>query len=129
MLVPGKERSVVRGRVRKSKTNDQPQNAQHRKLRSRENTSAILQKLHTSVTLQKLMGGETGKMLVPGKWWENVEKEDEEKMYECVITNATYKTTHYEFDFVWVNEKDKTYIMLLPDVKRWMHVINPTLLN
>ena len=68
-------------------------------------------------------------MSVPGKWWQNVAKEDAEKMYECVITDVVFKSTRYEFEIIWVNEKDKTYIMLWPDVERCMYVINPTILS
>ena len=97
--------------------------AENRRLRSRGNTSVA----SLEEWVQDLK--ENGKMLVPGKWWKNVEKEDAEKMYECVITDVVFKSTRYEFEFIWVNDKDNTYIMLWTDVKRWMRVINPTVLN
>ena len=70
-------------------------------------------------------------MLVPGTWWQNVEKEDAEKMYECVITDVicTRMGGCYLFQIEWVDERGKTYTMLWPDVKKWVYVTNPTLAN
>ena len=74
-------------------------------------------------------------MLVPGTWWQNVEKEDADKMYECVITDVIctrmgeWISTRYEFEIEWVGERGNTYTMLWPDVQRWVYVTNPTLTN